>query len=192
MRMPQWVFVERFDPMSEPEGPESEDAKTPGKRLRATIIVAICLFFLDSVIFHQLSVAMIASVVLVFWLIPAALFSLKRREIAKTRALKALVYLIMVVAISVAFFANNRLAEERAKGLIAVINKFQVEHNRYPLALEELVPTYLPSVPRANFTLTGRFFYSGYGDSTSLMYYTYFPFARRYFRFKSQTWTLID
>jgi hypothetical protein len=179
--------------MSEPEGHEPGDAKKPRKKLRKTIIIAMCLFFLDAVILHQLSVAIITLAVLFFWLIPVTLFSLKKREIAKIRALKMLVYFIMVVAIFVALIANNRIAQERAIGLISVINKFHAENHRYPSALKELVPKYLEAVPWANFTLTGRFFYSESEErTTTLMYYAYFPFARRYFNFESQTWTLID
>ncbi|MFH0822840.1 MAG: hypothetical protein V2B18_08810 [Pseudomonadota bacterium] len=181
--------------MNQTEMPQTEDAAKAPKSLRPTIIAALCLFVLDSVVLHQLSMAMMTVLALVFRLIPMTLYHAIKgnRGIAVIRAQKVLVYLVTVTAIFISFNLNNRLAEQRAEGVIGAIDKFHDQRGHYPKSLQELVPEYLEVIPRANFTLTGgRFDYFSYGDAPSLMYYSYWPFARRHFNFKGRKWYIID
>jgi hypothetical protein len=181
--------------MNQTSLPETEEATQGCGSIWKTVVAALCLFTLDSVVFHQLSMAGITALVLVLWLIPATLYHTIKgnREMAVVRARKVLIYAVMVVAIFASFNLNNRLAGQRAAVVIAAIDKFHDQRGRYPNSLQELVPEYMPTIPRANFTLkAGAFNYGAYGEAPSLMYFSYWPFARRYFNFKGRKWNLID
>lgn len=59
---------------------------------------------------------------------------------------------------------DNWIARGRAESLIAAIERFEKDNGHFPLELDELVPTYLPTIPRAKpFTLGsfGEFWYMG-------------------------------
>lgn len=181
--------------MNQTEMTQAEDSTKVPKSLRKAVIAASCLFILDSVVLHELSIAMGTVLALVFWMIPATLYQAIKgnREVAVIRAQKVLVYLVMAVAIFISFNLNNRLAEQRAEVVIGAIDKFHDQRSHYPNSLQELVPEYLDAIPRANFTLTGgRLHYLTFGDAPSLMYYSYWPFARRYYNLKSRKWFIID
>jgi hypothetical protein len=181
--------------MNGTESPETAPATKKPKSLLITIIAAIGLFILDAIVLHGLSMALIGVLVVAFWLIPAALYALMKgsREIGLMRVKKAIVYSVMALAIFIAFSLNNRLAEMRAESVIGAVTKFNDQRGRYPKSLQELVPGYLETVPRANLTLNaGSFIFFASEDAPSLMYYKYWPFARRCYNFKGRKWSLID
>lgn len=80
------------------------------------------------------------------------------------RAVRALAVACAVWAAAIAAFGawsrfNLRLAEGRARAVIAACRDFERDHRRLPATLDELVPAYLPQVPRANWTILGHFVY---------------------------------
>lgn len=52
-----------------------------------------------------------------------------------------------------------KIAETNADRIIKACEQFHVANGRYPKTLDELVPQYLPSVPRAKYCLLGVFWY---------------------------------
>ena len=66
-------------------------------------------------------------------------------------------HLRCTVRLNYGFILSNwRVAQGRAIPVIAAIEHFRSDRGRYPNALNELCPSYLPSIPRAGFTLVGR------------------------------------
>ncbi len=52
---------------------------------------------------------------------------------------------------------------QRGEAVIAMIEKYQLETGRYPEKLDDLIPSYLPSIPRhCNGWFGGRFGYFRY------------------------------
>jgi hypothetical protein len=80
---------------------------------------------------------------------------------------------------------NIKLADDRAPVVIAACRRFESDQGRLPHSLDELVPTYLPEVPCANWTLLGAFSYDP--DPGVLSYLDPWPFERTYL-FSSDEW----
>ena len=54
---------------------------------------------------------------------------------------------------------QSRITEANATKIITACKEFHTANGRYPTTLEELVPKYMPSVPRAKYCVDGKFFY---------------------------------
>jgi len=161
--------------------------------LRRTVLIAVSVFLIDTFITANIGFTMYILAFVVLWMIPKALFALKKKEIFRIRALRVAVYLVMVVASVTAFAGNNYLAQHRATDLIKKVYAFKEKNHRYPKTLDEMVPEFISSVPFAKVTLLfGRFGYSTFQDRTTLMYYGFAPFERKYYNFESRRWYVID
>ena len=68
----------------------------------------------------------------------------------------AVIYAALCASTMGVILSNWRVAQGRAIPVIATIEDFRSDRGRYPNALNELCPSYLPSIPRAGFTLVGR------------------------------------
>jgi hypothetical protein len=69
--------------------------------------------------------------------------------------------------------------------VIEACRRFESDHQRLPASLDELVPGYIPSVPRANWTILGHFVYEP--ERRSLSFLDPWPFERTYF-FATGAW----
>ena len=68
----------------------------------------------------------------------------------------AVIYAALCAPTMGVILSNWRAAQGRAIPVIAAMEHFRSDRGRYPNALNELCPSYLPSIPRAGFTLVGR------------------------------------
>jgi hypothetical protein len=64
---------------------------------------------------------------------------------------------------------QSRITEANATKIITACNEFHTANGRYPTTLDELVPKYMPSVPRAKYCLDGKFLY--FEKQPMLMWY---------------------
>jgi hypothetical protein len=46
-------------------------------------------------------------------------------------------------------YAEVQITEQQARPVISAIHRYQQDHNQWPKQLDTLVPTYLPSIPKA-------------------------------------------
>jgi hypothetical protein len=77
----------------------------------------------------------------------------------------ALIYTLMFISTVALLGWNMQVAQRRAAPVILAVRRYNSEHGHYPKTLDELVPTYLPSIPRGGFTLISRHFrYFNYAD----------------------------
>jgi hypothetical protein len=83
---------------------------------------------------------------------------------------------------------NLELSQRRSAEVIAACRRYETDHGELPRDLGDLVPTYLPRVPRANWSLLGDFYYRA-GGSPSLSYFAPWPDARVYL-FDEDEWRL--
>jgi hypothetical protein len=86
------------------------------------------------------------------------ILTIAQRQRRSERFRIAVIYTLMFVATMALLLSNIRLAQHRADPVISAVNRYHSEHGHYPKTLDELVPAYLPSVPRAGFTLLSRDF----------------------------------
>ena len=101
--------------------------------------------------------------------------ALRRRWPASARRFATAGVWLLALAGLVAFSRFNlHLAERRSDLVIAACHHFEDEHGRLPASLEDLVPDYLPRVPRADWTVLGSFRYQP-GPSPELVYFAPWP-----------------
>lgn len=83
-----------------------------------------------------------------------------------------------------------RIAEGNASRVIAACEQYRKDTGKYPETLNELVPGYLPSIPRAKYCLDGGF---GYFNSEigPTLYWHVGPY-RKLYSFVGQRWSYLD
>jgi hypothetical protein len=114
--------------------------------------------------------------------------------LARSRALRAGLYLFLGAATLATVRLHVATAESRATLVIDACRAFERAHGALPDRLEELVPEFLSAVPRAKYTLAwGEFTYSA-SETTrhTLMYVTLPPFGRRIYHFEEARWSQLD
>lgn len=92
--------------------------------------------------------------------------------------------------------ANNthqlRMAKANAQRIVAACDEYHAANGRFPETLDELVPQYLPSIPRAKYCLDfGDFVYSD-DERPTLIWYVVPPYHRRIYNFETRQSKDID
>ncbi|QSQ24212.1 hypothetical protein JY651_04375 [Pyxidicoccus parkwayensis] len=89
--------------------------------------------------------------------------------------------------------AGSERARKNADAIIAACRAFQAKHGRFPAALEELVPDFLPELPRAKYA-GPHFGFTYDGDSTRhvLGWTEVIPFGRPYYVLEEDRWGYLD
>jgi hypothetical protein len=174
---------------------DSLDVRAKRSRLRRSLAIATVLYVLDAFVLNQGVVAVLAALVVTVLRLPRAALALARRDWAAARihAVAAGIYLVMAAAVLGTNYMNNQLAHHRADMVIGAIRQYEVPHRRLPDRLEELVPDFLPSVPRAKYTLVfNSFLYLASPNRHSLVWITFPPFGRVTYNFEDDRWGHLD
>jgi hypothetical protein len=80
-----------------------------------------------------------------------------------------------------------RQARRRAIPVVSAVDLYRSEHGQYPPSLEQLVPTYLPSIPNAGFTRTSRHF--RYNNGRPQLYFAGMFHGVFAYDFPTESWT---
>lgn len=161
--------------------------------LRPTIIIAICLYVFDGLIVGEGVIGVFVFIVVFLAggirILPAT--RRKDRVLMRFHAARIGVYLLMAVAIAGTLFINGRIASHRAEQIIAACRQYESRNHRLPERLQELVPEFLPSVPRAKYTLWyGDFNYLLGSENTHyLRYMIYPPISQAIYSFEDGRWS---
>jgi hypothetical protein len=88
--------------------------------------------------------------------------------------------------------AQYRVAGANAPRIVKACEAFHVDNGTFPRSLDELVPRYMQSIPRAKYcAIYGEFIYLNYG-SPMLIWYAVPPFGRMVYSFNERRWNYID
>jgi hypothetical protein len=82
---------------------------------------------------------------------------------ARSAAVKALVFVGLFLVGTGLDVANKKIAMSRAETIIAACRTYKDKTGAYPETLQVLVPQYLPSIPRAKYTVLWGSFHYGEG-----------------------------
>lgn len=147
------------------------------------------LFVLDAFVMGQGFVAAVILLGVGAWLLPKAwLLRLAGRSAWPTLRLAAILA-VAAFGIMVTINANNAVARERARDLVAAIETYRAINGRFPSSLEALAPAYVASVPHARYALSfNRFIYRRHGGTASLAYVDVPPFGRVVYDFGTRRW----
>ena len=165
-------------------------------RLFPTAVGLGGLFLLDLGYSGQGLISLLVAVTGFTFLTVRALWSWFRGAggLARNRALRAGMYLCLGAATFATMRFHATTAETHAARVIDACRAFESGRGRLPDRLEELVPEFLPAVPRAKYTLAwGAFTYSTSGSMHhTLMYVALPPFGRRIYTFEAARWSQLD
>jgi len=169
------------------------DVKQPMCQMKKTIFTAVGLFVLDAFVMNQGAIAVITALAIIFWLLPKSALLKYKRESPTVPLTKAAIYGVMVLAVFIANFANNKIAKYRAESLIVAIEKYHQSTGNYPEKLSDLAPVYIPEVPVAKYTIIfNEFWYRRSHDSVAIFYVALPPFGMHTYSFNRRSWTYID
>lgn len=88
---------------------------------------------------------------------------------------------------------QSMMATINAERIIRACEQFRVASERYPTRLQELVPGYIGSVPRAKYSLAfGEFRYWSHEGRHRLMWVVVPPFGRKIYDFEHRQWGFLD
>jgi len=154
-------------------------------------LAAIAFFAFDAFLVGAPAMSSFILLYLLFYLMPVSLFSLRNKPRLKYFSYKAIIYTLLIAA-SFGFHAYDiSIAEARAQNLIAAVDHFHQDKGVYPDTLQNMVPAYLPGIPRVRLG-PGIFYYVGAPENPHLMYADYPPFGRVSWSFSDSKWISID
>lgn len=88
---------------------------------------------------------------------------------------------------------NAQLARSGADQLIVAVQAYHAKQGQWPDRLEQLVPHYLPAIPRAKYVFADAgYLYTARQGHHQLMYVVTPPFDRRVYTFESGRWSGLD
>ncbi len=164
---------------------------------RGSLLIAAGLYFIDAIWLGQGGVAGLMLITLVIFFIPATLLAWyrKNRLVRNLRGARTLLYLVTALAIFLTIRIDLAGTREKADSVVAALKAYQAKTGQYPDELAQLVPTYLPAIPKARFTLTMnefRYFVSKGKDSHNLSYIVMPPFGFTYYNMENGQWAVKD
>jgi len=189
-----------YSPPGHPEGsvretPPVDAAPSNADRFRGTLVAAIVIFVIDAFGFSQGVWSVLGALVLVV----VTLVSIRRTSKPRVVLLKIGIALILVPAVWASLYAQNALAQSRATTVIAAVERYHEDRGAYPKHLDDLVPAYLPSVPRAKYEVFGSFDYfdgtagnPNAAQNPTLFYTDLPPFGRPTYNFVEHRWGYLD
>ena len=179
------------------EGPEGMGKEAQLPSLARTARALAVLFLADLGFAGQGLLSLFVAGVGLSLLTSAALWAAIRggaTPLVRSRAMRAGMYLLLGIATVATTQFHMATAQNHAAQVIQACRAYQARHGMLPDRLEELVPEFLPRVPRAKYTLQwGEFTYLTSGkESHTLMYVALPPFGRRLYHFEAARWSQLD
>ncbi|MBI5883907.1 MAG: hypothetical protein HZB91_12480 [Elusimicrobia bacterium] len=114
-------------------------------------VVASALLLLDAFVLNQAVLPILGGILMVLVDGPGAVLAARRGELdlAWRRGLRAGFFVTAAGLAVAAVRVNNNIAWGRAERVISACGQYRQAKGRYPQSLQELVPEFLPAVPRA-------------------------------------------
>jgi len=166
------------------------------KPLVTAAIASTLVYLFDAWVLGQGAIAFLVAAIAVLVAVAKGLAALagKRGRAAAVQLGVGLLWVTTVALtfVTVRFHASH--AQARAETVVSACKAYKAANGAYPNALQDLVPRYLPAVPRAKYTLTfGEFLYHRTPhDETMLMYTQIPPFLRTFYDFEKDRWSTLD
>jgi len=176
--------------------PDKQVAKSkPSPSVKRSVIWAAGFYIWDVLIFGLpvigLGLSFLAFVC--YGLCAIVRLAKQERERAHRYAWRGLIYLVTVAAILSSHNLNLKMGASNADRIIDAVETFYRDQNRFPEKLEELVPAYLDSVPRAAVRFNANAYrYWQEGDRPQLLWVKVPPYLRAVYDFRSQEWVVFD
>jgi len=166
------------------------------QKFKFQILAALALYLLDAFCISQgflaCLVAIIVTIVGLFKIIKSLL---KRQPMPYCKFVTIGLFALAAVCTIYTIHVNNLIAKQRGDILVTAIKQYKATHNQYPEKLQDLVPEFVPKVPKAKYVLGefGNFRYFSYKKDPPILFYYYLPpFGRPTYNFQKEKWTYLD
>jgi len=170
---------------------EEKEFNRPLTELRGSLLGAVMVFVTDAFFLNQGVLALVTVVGALLVLLPMAWWAYRCEEtaLAKLRTWRAGLFLAAGTAVLLANGLNNGLAQRRAKVIVEACERFKDSRLHYPERLQELVPDFLPQVPKAKLALMySDFRYRPSAGRHVLSWVVFPPYGRRFYNFEEKRW----
>jgi hypothetical protein len=147
----------------------------------------------DALVAGQGAISLVLCALAVLYFLPRALVAWRNRTTLTLRLWKTAI--VAVGGLAALAFIRYDIAQGRiqADQVVAAVQQFREKQGRYPDRLAELVPGFLPAVPRARWAYSANEFrYVGSSLHPRLIFVGIPPFDRRIFNFETGGWDVID
>ena len=163
-----------------------QERKPLWRHLRGTLVFCGLIYAADGVVVGGFGVGTLLALTMV----PAALIrGWRRKDPGRMIALRALLPVIAVLAVFGTIAFNMAHSRAAARRIISAAESFRHEQGHYPSSLEELVPRYLPQIPRARYTvLLNEFSYRQSAGQHVLGWMVLPPFGSAGYFFEQKQW----
>jgi len=183
--------------MGWPEQAKNEDARvtgrsqktTPHRGVKASIWGAFVLLVWDGAIGGTFLLSLIVCPI---WLLVSILKNAIQRSGWRLSLLRIAIPALTFGLVLANSAVQLRIAETNAPRVVAACEEYYADNGQFPKTLDELVPRYLSSVPRAKYCLSGKFLYMNYHDYPLLMWYTFPILGRNVYYFEEGEWKYVD
>ena len=131
------------------------------------------------------------------WFLLSIVKNLKERPGSRVALFRIAVPIVTLGVV----FANTAIqwtiADANAERIINACEEFHAANGRYPQTLDELVPSYLKSIPRAKYCLSpmdSKFSYysPSEADLHPILWWCKVPFGKEVYNFQTKKWRYID
>ncbi len=159
--------------------------------LLKAILTTGLVIYLDVFVLGFCAFVVFPLAILVFSLCPDILTSIyhRNKDLLLEKSAKAALYAIAVVVTFVMVTEGNQLTKYRAEQLDMAATQYKTLHHKLPDQLQDLVPDFIPSIPKAKRSLLlNEFRYISSDKSHILMWMTVPPFGRRLYSFEENLW----
>lgn len=149
---------------------------------KAVLIFLFCAFFFESLL-----------TALVVFSILGALSFMRKNIDTGVRFRNATIYLVMFLLTIGVYFLNNHIAQKNAGKIINAVEAYTEKNGTYPKDLSDLVPEYIPSVPRVKYTINANSFKYETSEKGHILVYTKKPpYGKVYYSFEEKKWRKSD
>jgi len=150
---------------------------------------------MDTFYFNQGIISLLTGLVMVivFVILTTVAFFRGNKELLIYRLVTIVIYIVMVFAVIMSIRFMNDMALKRAEKLIEACNNYRVKYERFPDKLEDLVPEFIPYVPKAKpVFVQPQFNYISEKDNHVIWYVAYPPFYRVFYNLEGGRWSYLD
>lgn len=164
---------------------------------RGSLLLAAGLYFLDAIWLGAGGVAFLMLIGVVIFFIPAALLAWYRKNllVRNLRAARGLLWVLTALASLATINIDLGHAREKGDLIVAALKAYHAKTGQYPEQLQQLVPEYLPAIPKARFALVmNDFRYMVSRDKVNhmLVYVAMPPFGFHYYNLEKGEWAVKD
>ena len=169
---------------------DATDRRSTHRGVGASMLAALLLLFWDAAIFGSYGTTFLFCPL---WFLASVLKNANGRPGWGLAAIRIAIPVLTLGLVLTNNSVQDRIAQANAKRIITACEEFHLANGRYPETLNEVVPRYLRSVPRAKYCLIYGDFLYWEADGTATLTWCPVPvFGRWFFDFESRQWRYVE